>query len=143
VDNKSPCLQPKHLFFTPAPGTHPTAATAPKHTEKSPLDCQRQEMEENLQVLKVQIACAKQELDKLNSTLRHFQSLSDIRARLCNKCHCCGHTKATCSKSPCTGISLCKAREKHPEHKTKITQLQHEIRSLENKAQEEELISKV
>jgi len=40
VDNESPCLQPKHLSFTPAPGTHPAAATAPKHAEKSPLDCQ-------------------------------------------------------------------------------------------------------
>ena len=33
---------------------------------------------------------------------------------------------------------MCKIIEKHPEHKTKISQLQHEIRSLENKAQEEE-----
>ena len=95
-------------------------------------------MEENLQVLKIQIVSAKQELDKLNSASRHFQSLSDIRARLCNNCHCYGHTKATCSKSPCTDISLCKVKEKHPEHKTKITQLQREIRSQENKAQEEE-----
>jgi len=31
VDNESPCLQPKHLSFTPASGTHPAAATAPKH----------------------------------------------------------------------------------------------------------------
>ena len=29
-------------------------------------------------------------------------------------------------------------KEKHPEHKAKISQLQREIRSLENKAQEEE-----
>ena len=33
---------------------------------------------------------------------------------------------------------MCKIIEKHPEHKKKISQLQREIRSLENKAQEEE-----
>jgi len=138
VDHESPFLQPKHLSFTPTPGTHPAATTAPKRAEKSLLDCQRQGMQENLQVLKVQIASAKQDLDKLNSASRHFQSLSDIGARLYNNCHCCRHTKATCSKSPCMSISVCKV--KHPAHKIKITQLQREIliRSLENKAQEEE-----
>jgi len=95
-------------------------------------------MEENLKVLKVQVASAKEELEKLNSESRHFQSLIDIRARLCNNCHCSGHTKVKCSKLPCADISVCKIIEKHPKHKTKISQLQHEIRSLENKAQEEE-----
>ena len=33
---------------------------------------------------------------------------------------------------------MCKIIGKHPKHKTKISQLQHEIRSLKNKAQEEE-----
>ena len=33
---------------------------------------------------------------------------------------------------------MCKIIEKHPEHKAKINTLQREIRSLENKAQEEE-----
>ena len=48
------------------------------------------------------------------------------------------HTKVKCSKAPCTDIDACKIKEKHPEHKPKISQLQREIRSLENKAQEEE-----
>ena len=138
ASNEFKSLQPKHLSFTPTPGARLATTTAPKNVEKSPLDCQRQEMEENLQVLKVQIASAKEELEKLNSESRHFQSLSDIRARLCNNCHCSGHTKVKCSKPPCTDISVCKIIEKHPEHKTKISQLQREIRSLENKAQEEE-----
>ena len=43
-----------------------------------------------------------------------------------------------CSKAPCTDIKAGKIKEKHPEHKAKISQLQREIRSLENKAQEEE-----
>lgn len=133
-------LEPKHLSFTPTPSAHFTATepTAPKNADKSPLDCQREEMEENLEVLKVQVASAKQELEKLNSESRQFQSLSDTRSRLCNNCHCSGHTKVKCSKPPCTDISVCKIFEKHPEFKTKITQLQREIRSLENKAQEED-----
>ena len=48
------------------------------------------------------------------------------------------HTKVKCSKPLCTDISESKIIEKHPEHKAKISQLQREIRSLENKAQEEE-----
>ena len=133
---KSPQL--KDLSFTPTPGA-PLATTAvPKTAEKSRLDCQRQEMAENLQVLKVQIASAKEELEKVKSESRHFKSLSDIRARLCNNCHCSGHTKVKCSKPPCTDISVGKIIEKHPEHKTKINTLQREIRSLERKAQEEE-----
>ena len=41
-------------------------------------------------------------------------------------------------KPPFTDIRVCKIIEKHPEHKTKISQLERETRSLENKAQEEE-----
>ena len=61
-------------------------------------------------------------------------TLSEIQGRLCKNCHCCGHTKVKCSKAPCTDINACKIKEKHPEHKAKIRQLQREIRSLENKA---------
>ena len=116
---------------------HP-AATTGNRAEKSPLDFQRPEIEENVQILKEQVASAKDELEKLNCESRHFQSLSEIRGRLCNNCHCCGHTKVKCSKAPFTDINACKIKEKHPEHKAKISQLQREIRSLENKAQEEE-----
>jgi len=53
-------LKLKHLFFTPTSGAADLAtATAPKNAVKSPLDCQRQEMEENLKVLKVQILALK------------------------------------------------------------------------------------
>ena len=91
-----------------------------------------------MHILKVQVASAKDELEKLNCESRHFQSLSEIRGRLCNICHCCGDTKVKCSKAPCTDINTGKIKEKHPEHKAKISQLQREIRSLENKAREEE-----
>jgi len=92
-------LQPKHLSFIPTSGAADlVTATAPKNAEESPLDSKPQEMEENLKVLKVQITSAEEELEKLNSESRHFQSLSDIRALLCNNCHCSGHTKVKCSK---------------------------------------------
>ena len=129
ADNES--LQPKHLSFTPEAAR--PAATTGNRAEKSPLDFQRQEIEENVQILKVQVASAKDELEKLNCESRHFQSLSEIRGQLCNNCHCCGHTKVKCSKAPCTDINACKIKEKHPEYKAKIGQLQREIRSLENK----------
>ena len=138
ASNEFESLQPKQLSFTPTPGADLATTTAPKNAEKSPLDCQRQEMEENLKGLKLQVASAKEELEKLNSESRHFQSLSDIRPRLSNNCHCSGHTKVKYWKPPCTDVSVCKIIEKHPEHKKKISQLHREIRSLENKAQEEE-----
>ena len=91
-----------------------------------------------MQLLKVQVASAEEELEKLNCKSRHFHLLSEIRGRMCNNCLCCGHTKVKCSKAPCTDINACRIKEKHPEHKAKISQLQREIRSLENQAQEEE-----
>ena len=61
ASNEFKSLQPKHLSFTPTPaGAHLATTAAPKNAEKSPLDCQQQEMAENLQVLKVQIASAKE-----------------------------------------------------------------------------------
>ena len=131
--NRSICLSHQHLVRISQ-----LQQLQKVQLEKSPLDCQRLEMEENFQVLKVQITSTKEELEKVNSESRHIQSLSNMRARLCNNCHCSGHTKVKCSKLPCTDIRVCKIIEKHPEHRTKINQLQREIRSLENKAQEEE-----
>ena len=85
ADNES--MQPKHLFFTldRLEAARP-AATIGNHAEKSPLDFQRLEIEENVQILKIQVASAKEELEKLNCESRHFQSLSETRGRLCNNC---------------------------------------------------------
>ena len=103
ADNES--LQPKHLSF--APEAARPAATTGNRAEKSHLDFQRQEIEENVQILKVQVTGAKEEREKLNCESKHFQSLSEIRGRLCNNCLCCGHTKVKCSKAPCTDINAC------------------------------------
>ena len=73
ADNES--LQPKHLSFT-LEAARP-ASRIGNHAEKSPLDFQRLEIEENVQILKVQVASAKEELGKLNCEPRHFQSLSE------------------------------------------------------------------
>ena len=74
ADNES--LQPKHLSFTPEAAR--PAATTDNRAEKSPLDFQQQEIKENVQILKVQVANVKEELEKLNCESRHFQSLSEI-----------------------------------------------------------------
>lgn len=39
---------------------------------------------------------------------------------------------------PCTSIERCKITKKHPEHKSKITSLQRDIKRLENQCREEE-----
>ena len=52
-------------------------------------------------------------------------------------CHATGHTK-TCRSPPCSNIDSCKIKDKHPEHKMKVNELQREIKSLESQAAEEE-----
>ena len=72
ADNES--LPPKHLSFTPDAAR--PATTTGNRAEKSPLDFQRQEIEENVQILKVQVASAKDELEKLNCESRNFQCIT-------------------------------------------------------------------
>lgn len=95
-------------------------------------------MNENLLVLRVQIKTAKEELEKLNQQEKTYKSLVGLRARVCNNCHTSGHTKTTCRNLPCTDIDSCKIKEKHPEHKTAINELQREIKRLESQFTEEE-----
>ena len=71
-DNES--LQPKHLSFTPEAAR--PAATTGNRAVKSSLDFQRQEMEENVQILKVRVASAKEELEKLNVSSHRGMKLS-------------------------------------------------------------------
>ena len=49
-----------------------------------------------------------------------------------------GHTRTTCRSPPCSNIDTCKIKDKHPEHKMKVNELQREIKSLESQAAEEE-----
>ena len=106
--------------------------------ERSPLDLKEEELKENLTVLQVQLSTAREELNNLKQQDKQFLSLSSIRARMCTVCHVAGHTKTTCKNEPCTNISRCKVREKHPEHRANIQELQHTIKNLEQQSADEE-----
>ena len=138
-------IQRKQLSF---PQPHSSAANIPvrgqtghsEHTQQahSPLDSKQQELNGNLAVLRVQVATAKEELQRLNERYRNYMPLAHLRARICTLCHGSGHTKTTCRNPPCTDIDKCKIKEKHPEHKAKIQELQREIKSLESQVTNEE-----
>ena len=136
------CLKPKYLSY--GSPTFPHGQVTPVNTStsqakrNSPLDTQKLEMEDNLQVLSIQISSAKTELEKLNRESKSYLLLRDVRGRLCTNCHGSGHTKTKCSNSPCTNINACKITEKHPEFKSKITELQRQIKKLETQFLEEE-----
>jgi len=142
----SSSLKPKHLSYaagsTVKNPLH-VQATAPVNTltslpkQNSPLDRQKLEMQNNLQVISAQLGSAKMELDKLNQLSRGYLALSQVRERTCNNCHGHGHTKTKCTELPCTSISSCKIKDKHPEFKSKITELQRHIKTLENQYLEE------
>ena len=58
---------------------------------------------------------------------------------MCTVCHVAGHTKTTCTNEPCTNISCCKVRERHPEHRANIQELQRTINNLEIQSADEEV----
>ena len=143
------CLEPKQLSFnlTTLSSTSFTQDVQASSTRTStlndqkglsPLDSKQQEMTENLTVLRVQVATAKEELGKLNQQGKEYMTLASLRGCVCNNCHATGHTKTTCRNPPCSNIDSCKIKDKHPEHKMKVNELQREIKSLENQAAEEE-----
>jgi len=100
--------------------------------EKSPLDLKEEELKENVTVLQVQLSTAREELNNLKQQDKQFLSLSSIRARMCTVCHVAGHTKTTCKNEPC------KVREKHPEYRANIQELQRTIKNLEQQSADEE-----
>ena len=97
----------------------------------SPLDSKQQEMKD----LKVQIVTAKEALQNLNQLENEYVALSSLRGHVCNNFHATGHTKTTCRSPPCSNIKI---KDKHPEHKLKVNELQREIKSLESQAAQEE-----
>ena len=86
----------------------------------------------------MQIVTAKEALQKLNQLENEYVTLSSLRGRVCNNCHATGHTKTTCRSPPCSNIDSFKIKDKHPEHKMKVNELQREIKSLESQAAEKE-----
>ena len=106
--------------------------------EKSPLDLKEEELKDNLTVLQVQLSTAREELNILKQQDKDFLSLSSIRARMCTFCHVAGHTKTTCKNEHCTNIRCCTVRDKHPEDRANIQELQRTIRNLEKQSADEE-----
>ena len=135
----SSSYQMAHSNQSLPPNILPTTTAACNTAERSiaggqeikPLDRKRDEMNENLLVLQVQITSASGQLQKLKAEQQEFTSLAAIRGRICNRCHRSGHTKTTCKSSPCESINNCKIREKHPEIKNKISSLQAELKELQ------------
>ena len=103
---------------------------------RSPLDSKQQEIKFSVTVLKVQVATAKEELQKLNQLENEYMTLASLPGRVCNDCRTTGHTKPTRHSPPCSNIDQWKIKDKHPEHKIKVNELQREIKSLESQAED-------
>lgn len=82
-------------------------------------------------VKKVLLSSAKEELVKATAQNEALTPLSAIRSRICGNCHESGHTKPKCVSPPCPSHDACGLRDKHPELKLKILELQKEIKRLQ------------
>lgn len=133
--NSTPCCS-RQLAYSAAQQNASTSNVA--SNQLSPLDSKQKELSEGLMILRIQITSAKEELAKLKEHDRNYLSLSAIRGRLCTVCHIAGHTKTTCTNEPCLDVNICKVRDKHPEEKAKMHELQSEIKQLEKQFAEEE-----
>ena len=139
------CLEPKQLSyhtstfpsasFTDEASASPTSARNDQQG-RSPLDSKQQEMKFSVTVLKVQVATAKEELQKLNQLENEYMTLASLPGRVCNDCRTTGHTKPTRHSPPCSNIDQWKIKDKHPVHKIKVNELQREIKSLESQAED-------
>lgn len=139
-------LEPKQLTYKAlAPVATSTAQTTSPRSTVAREESIRSEgrTKWNLTVLQVQLSTAREELNNLKQQDQQFFLLCSIQARMCTVCHVTGHMKTTCKNEACTNISCCKVREKHPEHRANIQQLQRPQRILNNKVQTRKLISKV
>ena len=108
-----------------------SAATSSVKPERSPLDHVKAELAENVQLKKVLLSSAEEELNKATRENDALTPLSAVRSRLCGNCHKSGHTRPKCSSSPCPSHDACGLRDKHPELKQKILELQKEIKRLQ------------
>ena len=114
------------------------AVTSAVKLGRSPLDHVKTELAENVQLKKVLLSSAEQELDKATRKNDALTPLSAIRSRHCGNCHKPGHTKPKCSSSPCPSHCACGLRDKHPELKQKILELQKEIKRLQQEQSDAE-----
>ena len=101
-------------------------------TTTSPLDRRAQEHTENLQVLSVKVASAKEQLTLKRKAM---ESISDTvqKKKACSICHKAGHNKSKCRGDPCVDANICKLPDKHPELQAEVRELQKELKELEQK----------
>ena len=99
--------------------------------ERSPLDHVETELAENVQLKKVLLSSAEEELRKATCKNDALSPLSAIRSRICGNCHKSGHTRLRCTSPPCNSHVARGLRDKHPELKEKMSGLQKEIKQLQ------------
>ena len=86
------------------------------------------ELAENFQLKKVLLSSAEEELRKATRENDALNLLSAIRSRFCGNCHKSGHTRPRCTSPPCPSHDACGLKDKHPELKEKISEVQKEIK---------------
>lgn len=107
------------------------AATSSVKPKRSPLDHVETELAENVQLKKILLSSAEEELHKATRENDALTPLSAIRSRICGNCHKSGHTRPRCTSPPCNSHDACGLRDKHPELKEKMSGLQKEIKQLQ------------
>jgi len=130
VNSNSVEFGPRSLALSFQNAAATPSATA-QRAETSPLDHVKAELADNVQIKKTLLSSAEEELLKVTRENESLTPLSAIRARVCGICHKSGHTKPKCSSSPCASHEDCGLRDKHPELKQKIAELQKEIKRLQ------------
>ena len=114
------------------------ANTSTAKSGQSPLDYVKAELKQNMELKKVLLSSAEEELKKLVRTSDSLTPLSAIRARVCGNCHKPGHTRPKCVSLPCQSYEDCSLGDKHPELKEKITLLQKQVKKLQGEYNEAE-----
>ena len=89
------------------------------------------ELAENVQLKKVLLSSAEEELRKATRKNDALIPLSAIRSRICGNCLKSGHTRLRCTSPPCSSHDACCLRDKHPELKEKMSGLRKEIKQLQ------------
>ena len=125
------CLPPRQLFEAASP------QLAQPH-QQTPLDKLKFDLAENVQVKRVLVQSAEEELSRLTGEQNDLQQLSALKGRVCGVCHKQGHLRPRCTNALCTSHTKCRLRDKHPELKQKINVLQKVLKQLQNDAESAE-----
>ena len=125
------CLPPRQLFEAASP------KSAEPH-QQTPFDKLKFDLAENVQIKRVLVQSAEEELSRLTGEQNDLQQLSALKGRVCGICHKQGHLRPRCTNAPCTSHTKCRLRDKNPELKQKINVLQKELKRLQNDAESAE-----